>query len=42
MTEGGVGRMRMDKLYEGTEQNYWPVWTSGEEPGLGIPTLPLS
>lgn len=37
MTEGGVGRMRMDKLYEGTEEHYWPVGTSGEEPGLWNP-----
>lgn len=37
MTEGGVGRMRMNKLCEGTEEDDWPVWTSGKEPGLRNP-----
>lgn len=37
MTEGGVGRMRTNKLYEGIEENYWPVWTSGEEPRVWNP-----
>lgn len=37
MTEDGVGRTRMNKVSAGLEQNYWPVWTSGEEPGLWDP-----
>lgn len=34
MTEGGVGRMSVNKPYKGIEENYWAVWTRGEEPGL--------